>query len=1296
MANERHLLVPIKAQALVIDQIVIDRSGAVLLDGKYVANAGRWSPLQSDYQSVRGSLSAPGPIPFYGATRKYKGADAGQLVLDANSRALPKAADRGVYLHWVLPSALRHAYEPNSLDFPALPDQWLIVRFCRRGASLQTKAWFVDSSLVMGSDEGPVNLLLENGDEYEARRVGKVVSLDEFAPAEFAGEHPKITAIGNAQTGSPTFTAFLAENRNVLSWHDTLNDLREPANTGEVPRDTSISYLLLGWYCDRGDEPLKALPVELVKQESPKPEGWLIEPLDWLVESVQAPDDLKNHRSLFHGMVAHINYWSSNTYKGPMLGYPGSPAVGGTLGDSPPAFKVGVGNNAEDALVSLVSSEYSGGETAPNLWKALEAVIYRQPESLVGSWNAAPRDHAVHQSWFSTLEAGKTWSIRPRSQNESTFPADPKVTAAQTGTMPTATQLGDLNHLNRKQSETDAASRELAALQQDLYARWWKLCERSRLNEGAPLTAEEANCRALVERVTALKSHRDGLLAELRPLPDALKKTLPAELELRSDDAPRFWSPADPVIVVTNCGRPAKHKFPTPLPCRLTEQIVSAGEVEVSKNEKKTFDTASGITEIASSVRKHFGERSEILTSLLTEGSLVEQAISDLAHRSYESLPPDDRVFDAGGWRKWTKRLVGDLNWDGQSTSLPTDKIRFGKPGALNIQPRRLVELWVQQPWSPLFLDWQITWFPTTQSGQDFGPVWSIGEHGHDYKPLNGGSLPTTGFTFRGRSLLNPIDGRLFDEPLKTLRQLLRGGDEKSDNGTPAFPAAVVQILKKYEGVWDQTLGKLSGAGLMGQALTGFHQSLLRRDVTLPRVMPDPKRPWVFRSKLKDLEIEVGRLLDASIKGSLAGESLAPPAAPPPLTAELPFSMVRAGALRLDELWLVDDFGQWADLLGLTPWGSTSSGQVFNPRMRWPDNPSVVAMPPRVIQPARLNFRFTAAENSSVESGGDPALSPICGWICYNPLDRSLVLCDRDGRLEGELVITTEQTGLRVDWDPGARGVALDDICNPTLRAFAKSLVETTLTPKPRLLDLLALIDRALERIRPAASRRDGALFGRPLALVRAHLGLELFGKSWTDPRKTPVAAPLENAGDATLNGLRVRVNLGCAHNTEDGLVGYFKAGAYDRIVPAELAKKIDATGYIADSATAALRVGFGAPEQITLLMDPWGSVQAAAGLVPAKSITLAQANLGRTLAEMEASFRVGPVLLQADRLALPTPTGDKGRWSFSGPVTNNLAAALAPSDPRYFSDQPVVAAEGRLLLLNKELDARKTPCQKD
>ncbi|HYY98212.1 MAG TPA: hypothetical protein VE642_06450, partial [Pyrinomonadaceae bacterium] len=84
-------------------------------------------------------------------------------------------------------------------------------------------------------------------------------------------------------------------------------------------------------------------------------------------------------------------------------------------------------------------------------------------------------------------------------------------------------------------------------------------------------------------------------------------------------------------------------------------------------------------------------------------------------------------------------------------------------------------------------------------------------------------------------------------------------------------------------------------------------------------------------------------------------------------------------------------------------------------------------------------------------------------------------------------------------------------------------------------------------------------------------------------------------------------------------------------------------------------------------------------------SITLAHAELDKTLARMEASFRVGPVLLQPDRIALPTPVGDKGRWHFRGPSADDATTPVAPPDPRRLGEQPPVAAEGRLLLLTSE-----------
>ncbi len=1289
--DSNHLLVPIKVQALVINDQVEDKRGVVEINKKFAANDFRWSPLTYDYQQVPRSLIAPGPMPFYGAEHKYSGATAEQLVLPRDSTALPTNEDRGVYLHWILPAGLRHAYTPGQFDFPALPDHWLIVRFSHQNTAVKTRAWFVDGGAIVSEEGG--NVLFAENTKYSAKKLGKVTPFEEFASANFSGKRTDIpiTALGNATTGSPTFTAFIAENRNIFSWHDKLEDLRQPNATGKVLEGTTLTYLVLGWYRTPAQEPLTASAVTVTPQhENNELRGWLIEPPGWFVDASSGAVELRNRRSVFHGMVAHINYWSEKTYKGQMLGYPGSPPVEGVLRETPPSFTIGVGNNAEDALVSLVSSSYSAesegsilAEKQPNLWKALEAVIYRQTESLVKSWNIVSRDITVHENWFTTRDAGKIWSLRPKSKNKAEYSQNADETIRETKVRPTVDQLAKLNELNRVQAEADSTSREMLALQSDLYSRWWKMCAKSRNRISDRITAtDEKDSEELVQQIGTLRGRLAEKITQLQSLLEPLEKSLRGELELKSDAAPRFWQPADPVVVVKDCGRPTKHQFPRQHPCRLPEQIITTGEVIVTREDKtkepKTFNTATGVTDIAAAAKKHLPACPEVVPALLDEGSIVEQAIHDLAARTL----PESKLFeDESKWRRWTERLEHDLRWDGNPRLFPLDEVKFGKPNALHIRPHRLMDLWVEQPWSPLFLDWEITWFPTPLSStpdHSFGPAWVSGQA--DFSPLNAASIPGTGITVRGRSLLSPIDERIFKEPIKMLRELIQEDDNsKGDNSFSR--SDVREVLKRYQIVWDKTLKELSGAGLMGQALTGFHQALLRRDSVRPRMTPDPARPWmVGRAATEDA---VSKALELPNQPGLTGEQFVPPAPATAANKDL-FSMIRAGALRINELWLIDDFGQTADLLSGSTIKNTPGGrQVFHPRIRWHNDESVLAMPPRVLQPVRLNFRFTGEAEPNSNKKCDPSLDPICGWVFFNPLDRALVLCNRCGELMGHLVIIKDDQGRRVRWEAGTGAVELNKITNTSLKKFAESFIQTTSVPKPKLVELLNLIDGSLPRIRPAAARNNTLLVGRPLALVNATIGLELFGKAWTDPHKPVV--PRQGTGSEALDALSVRVNLGDLHNVEDGLIGYFKAGAYDRIVVPQLPEKIAASEYIGDAKNNAVQVGFGPAKEITLLMDPWGSVQAACGIVPAKTISLANAELDETVAQMETSFRVGPVLVQADRIALPTPTGDKGVWNFSGPLTNQAAAVVAVFDPKHFSDRPVVATEGRLLLLNEE-----------
>jgi len=56
---------------------------------------------------------------------------------------------------------------------------------------------------------------------------------------------------------------------------------------------------------------------------------------------------------------------------------------------------------------------------------------------------------------------------------------------------------------------------------------------------------------------------------------------------------------------------------------------------------------------------------------------------------------------------------------------------------------------------------------PATEDG--FGPDWPL--RSSDYVPPNKDSIPREGHTLRGRSLLSPIDGRIFEEPIDGLRE---------------------------------------------------------------------------------------------------------------------------------------------------------------------------------------------------------------------------------------------------------------------------------------------------------------------------------------------------------------------------------------------------------------------------------------------------------------------------------------------------------------------------------------------
>jgi hypothetical protein len=1348
----KSLLVPLKVEALVIEQRAIDEFGYIQQpNGSVALGNGCWLPAQTNYKSALNRLDSVGPAPFSNLPAVKSDDD---LPVDK-----PTANDTGVYLHWVLPTGMRrnHGDPAQALQFPSLPDQWLIVRFQRGVVDVPAaKAWFVDAGVVIekptdAEDAKKAKLLQPDKQtkSYVVQTVGKNVALDDYQASDFANAKRVATphtAVGNDHTGSPTFTAYVADNRNILSWHDSLNDLSDPMD-GSMPAQVNLSYMVLGWYRDAAQEPLRLIAQSLKEPTSQD----ILDKLSWQLgdddktskqddnDKPSLPDHLDQWQTLFHGLVAHINYWDDKAYGGGMLGYPGAPGAHGdsaaTQDESP---KVSIGHDAADALVALVaenSKAHASDQTqTAELWKLLEAAVYRKLPAMHDQWQDPIVDHAVHQNWFADQSAGFRWRIQAQERDANTLAVtvDAQKHPDSKAHHPQATQaqLDTLHQLNLAQKQVNQHARHLVAAQHDLYVRWWSLASTARQNSdplmGDPsqISAADQRCQPFADAVQGHKQKLDAAHQTRQTHHDALQKLLDGSgLELRHEMTPRFYQPAEPVLIFQNMGHQKKHHEPQKTVCRPGGAILTGLELQIGLNTTpQTVSGALDVSQLQKDVQTHFAQAGADLSQLLAEGALLEAALTQLAVKTRQQTVE---------WPGWLAQIKTALEWDGKGHGPPQRIYGTGqqKTGALSVS--RLASLWGKQPWTPLYLDWQVVVYKSdTAVDKDgsFGQGWQFG--GYEYTAV-GDAAAKKLQVLQGRSLLNPMVGRYFTDPIDELLDLFATvdgtGSAESKEKLSDFYLSMQKALSEHVATWRDMLTKLETEGLVGQSLSGFHQTFLSRTQFAPSAKPNPSYPWITGSDVAhgDDQMHQQGLLQAPDNLLPQGHRLGLPALAPHSQQNaalyLPFDLLRSGTVVIEHLRLVDDFGQWVDV----DFAGGSTTLLQSPHTAVPQKPGHVALPPRIVQPTRFHFRF-ASRDFEHESHQHPQTHPVCGWVIHNYLDQALMICDPDGKLLGEIVLVDETKGqTSVRWeslaDPPPADLTPNGISEPTLRAFVQQLVNATPQDRQPLQDLLNVIDRGLAKTRPSGSKRRYRLAGRPLALLNLQVGLHLFGQAWQDPTSTqpPVPTPEKGTGDAKLDQLNIPVQLGQPDVAEDGLLGYFlrqgggrEANAPDmgRFFPTYMPGPDDPapTAYLADPAKEGVRISFTEHAHLTLLMDPHGTVHGATGIVPAKSITPPAEWLEKAKENLELSFRVAPVLRRKARpdeeqekpattIQLSTPGGYKGQWRFHGSAAGQAAdlTAVPPMNKPDFSDTVPQALEGRLVLRPEQPKTSKQNTQK-
>jgi hypothetical protein len=979
------------------------------------------------------------------------------------------------------------------------------------------------------------------------------------------------------------------------------------------------SYFVVGWFSEPAKEPLN---------ECKDKSDWLrrMGKLGWTV-----PENTKAlpTRILCHAAIDGVSWPPQEADK-----------VGGF-----PRFELAVGGAAIDAIAALLSRR-----TAPQaglrdrLLGQLQFALLQDrlptPDEVTSGSLKERRQLTVlrsklHEKAFTALPGGTRWEIDQPSRNGAQPPQqNPPVVKLPP---PLAKCLSDLN---RKQRDYDLKQRGLAALQREIYFQWYKM----RLLEQRTTTLEEQERQ---RRIGILTQRIDDARPELNQLNDDLKQ-LGSDVKRIANDIrdafeaipawnghvlvsrpmPRYWRANDPTLLLAGVNIPTIQGGQSPLICRVTGQTVSSFHPQTA--EFGAFDVQVDDFKGENVVKEFFSKLPASMppgvAELLCEALLLDpqrvRLLARLAHR--KNPPPPSVTIEnlAGPLRdRLARRSRGDFTISNQRASDLGATTAFDAALSATALER--------SPFKPIFVIWEARYTPVTrQAGLE---PWRLDTDGVDYAPGQDALLQAQdAVVYWGYAPLGDSVGRGLQT--KTKREI----DE------------------------------YTRAHMVVQSLGGFTEALLMHDATIQ--LPPLK--------------ENSRTIDED-KKQLVGDHYAVA----PLAERLDkdqFFPIRGGHLVINKLWVVNTFGRVRRVVD--PVKGAAPSICISHSLAVAGSPQHIRLAPRLAQPARLLFRWLSAENDAQEFLGDSATQPICGLVIYNRLDRSLLICDTAGRPLGAVqsVLHPEghdRRGIRWAKRP-LEPIEPGDIPNPHLRGFVGGLLgladaKTGKCTTRAFEDFLDLI-RRIEDTEPRQAQRQAlsVLMGRPLALVRASLRLDLFGPPAVDQGWGQLDAAATASAGFTETPFEVR--LGNRRKGPDGLIGYFPtdkdglthyelirlAQNLDELVPG------DKTGHQYFRVNQAERVTCNpnAPAaRLSLLLDPHLGVHISSGILPTKVIDLPAELVADALSQLELPFLVAPVLgeRQPDSIPnIPLPSDMPGNWLWTwrpGPDSEAKCAPLSP-----------------------------------
>lgn len=650
----------------------------------------------------------------------------------------------------------------------------------------------------------------------------------------------------------------------------------------------------------------------------------------------------------------------------------------------------------------------------------------------------------------------------------------------------------------------------------------------------------------------------------------------------------------------------------------------------------------------------------------------IKYALQPTASMRYWQ-PNDPVVLLTGEAVKPTSRHGQDGLLECQICPLPSNKI-FDHFQAIKTKINEIANnnhfaftTWTQAPWHPFLLEWEVEVFPLKNHSNLNSPS---RKYMSDFITSNYSLAETmVDLTIRNRqggtiSGANIYSGRCLLTPHASIQ--LQNQISAYLNSHQTNPSSnLIKTAKSAQKL-------LQALNCLSQSLGGFNEALLMHQQIQQINIAEPLGFDDYQSFTKT----VSQLVNKS------GIS-----APQPLND---FNPIRSGTMKILQLRLVDTFGQSKNL--------DCSHIITTEQMTNPMDNSLVWLPPRLVQPARLNFRWLSANSDDIEMNAHPATTPICGWILPNNLDGSLMIYETQGQALGLI-------NQLAEWQPVPGNntlMTVDSISNSHLKKVVNYLINQG---QDFLAAFLPTLDRTLENIEPenfAQHQSLAFLVGRPIAVVRASLKFELQGLpavnvGWNvfrqDMRRTTKEI------DA-FTSVQMPIRIGEYQQLNDGLVGYWKEqgeGYENNIFYAPQSDPMPNGNEKIKSHSADpfnIKQSLESSAQIvTMLIDPRGKIHATTGILPTKEINIPPDQYTAALQAINITFLTTPIVTSKQQLNLPLPTELGYKWSWVEKEQNKWSdtSQIAPINPSVVFSEPQEIREGWLQLSKvKEADKPK------